>query len=193
MLLGRNATETAFKSQPLGQFQIIHIATHGIANPQYPDRAALVLVTDHRSHEDGLLQVPEIVQLDLHADLVTLSGCQTAVGDLEGVEGVANLVQAFLVAGARAVVATLWNVSDIYAENLMSHFYHHLADGQTPAQALGLAKLDLIREFGQQAPLMWASFIVAGNGTEVLAGLGATKPSVHSVTSQLKAPDRPRR
>lgn len=69
LLLGKGATEGAFKSQPLGDFQIIHIATHGIANQQFPDRAALVFAADPQSTDDGLLQIPEIMHLDLHAEL----------------------------------------------------------------------------------------------------------------------------
>ena len=165
LLLGKDATEYAFKSQPLGDFQIIHIATHGIANADYPDRAALVLASDPHSADDGLLQVREIRDLDLHADLVTLSGCETATGDIHGEEGVTNLVRAFLFAGARSVLASLWATSDIYTQNLMRHFYRHLAEGQGPARALRQAKLDLIQEFGDPAtPAFWAGFVFNGDG-----------------------------
>ncbi|HEV2380773.1 MAG TPA: CHAT domain-containing protein [Terriglobia bacterium] len=186
LLLGSSATEAAFKSQPLGDFQIIHIATHGIANPQFPDRAALVLASDPRSGEDGLLQVPEIKDLDLHADLLTLSGCDTGVGDLEGEEGVANLVRAFLVAGARSIVASLWATSDIYTQNLMHHFYRHVAEGQGPAQALRQAKLDLIRKFGDQAvPALWGGLVVLGNPSPAAStgALASTEPALIDVPS----------
>ncbi|HTS10411.1 MAG TPA: CHAT domain-containing tetratricopeptide repeat protein [Candidatus Eisenbacteria bacterium] len=164
LLLGKDATEGAFKSQPLGDFQIIHVATHGIANQQFPDRAALVFAADSQPTDDGLLQVPEIMHLDLHAELVVLSGCDTAAGDLEGEEGTANLARAFLVAGSRSVVASLWATSDIYAQNLMQHVYGHIAQGQGPAPALRYAKLDLIQEFGEQTvPLLWAEFVLIGD------------------------------
>ena len=78
------ATEAAFKAQPLANFEIIHIAAHGIASPKFPDRAALVLGSDPRSGEDGLLQLREIRDLSLNADLVTPSACDTSVGPLEG-------------------------------------------------------------------------------------------------------------
>jgi CHAT domain-containing protein len=68
--LGKGATEAAFESQPLGDFEIIHVATHGIANQRFPDRAALVFVADPQSKDDGLLQIPEIMHLDLRAELV---------------------------------------------------------------------------------------------------------------------------
>ena len=166
LLLGKDATEGAFKSEPLGDFQIIHIATHGIANPLYPDRAALVLASDPGSGEDGLLQVPEIRDLNLHAELVTLSGCATAAGDVKGEEGVATLARAFLISGAKSVVASLWAASDIYTLNLMLHFYRYLARGQDPAGALRKAKLELIQEFGDQArPSLWDELIVVGDPT----------------------------
>jgi CHAT domain-containing protein len=83
------ATEAAFKTQPPPDFEIIHIAAHGIASAKFPDRAALVLGNDPKSGEDELLQVREIRDLNLAADLVTLSACDTGVGALEGEEGIA--------------------------------------------------------------------------------------------------------
>ncbi len=71
VLVGKNATETAFKKQPLDQFRILHLAVHGFADTQYPERSALVLGTDPRSGDDGLLQVREIIRLRLNAELTT--------------------------------------------------------------------------------------------------------------------------
>ena len=105
LLLGPNATETAFKSAPLADFKIVHIAAHGFVDTQFPERSGLVLGVDPGSHDDGLLQVREIIRLHFNADLVTLSACITGVGKIEGEEGVTNLVEAFLVRGARSVVA----------------------------------------------------------------------------------------
>jgi len=115
LLLGGDATEAAIKSQPLETFDIIHFATHGVPSPEFPDRAALVLAPDAQGREDGLLQAREIRNLPLRAQLVTLSACDTGVGSLEGEEGVANLIRAFLFAGSKAVVASLWMTSDIFA------------------------------------------------------------------------------
>ena len=77
LLLGADATEGAFKAEPLDSFRIIHIAAHGIGTMNFPDRAALVLGRDPMDQDDGLLQVPEIRELHLKADLVTLSACDT--------------------------------------------------------------------------------------------------------------------
>src|SRR5206468_1005069 len=90
LLLGPNATEAAFKALPLSDFAVIHLAVHGLGDAQFPDRAALVLGSSPARHEDGLLQVREIRDLPLHADLVILSACDTGNGRLLGEEGVAS-------------------------------------------------------------------------------------------------------
>jgi CHAT domain-containing protein len=166
LLLDEKATETAFKSQPLADFQIIHLAVHGIASTRFPDRAALVLESDPASHEDGLLQVREIRNLPLNSELVILSACDTGQGRLLGEEGVANLEQAFLLAGAKTIVASLWGADDTYTLALMKHFYRHLANRQDKGSALRQAKIDLLEEFGEQAlPFYWAGFTMVGDGS----------------------------
>jgi CHAT domain-containing protein len=165
-LLGPDATEAAFKTLPLADFDIIHIGAHGIASAKFPDRAALVLGSNPKSGEDGLLQVREIRDLRLNADLVTLSACDTGVGPLQGEEGVANLVRAFLFAGAKSVVASLWTANDPSTRTLMGRFYRYIAGGEDKGSALRHAQMDLIAEFGDQAlPLYWAGFILVGDGS----------------------------
>ena len=171
-LLGPDATETAFKKEPLGQFRIIHIAAHGIASAQFPDRAALVLGEDSTKRDDGLLQAREIRNLHLNADLVTLSACDTGTGRLQGEEGIASLERAFFYAGARSVLASLWTTSDVYTTTLMRHFYHHLAEGQDEGRALQQAKLELIQQFRDQAaPLFWAGFTLAGEASRPITSV----------------------
>jgi len=165
LLLGPNATETAFKSEPLADFKIVHIAAHGFVDTQFPERSGLVLGVDPSSHDDGLLQVREIMRLRFNADLVTLSACNTGVGKIEGEEGVTNLVEAFLVSGARAVVASLWSADDTYTGALMERFYTHIAEGQPKATALRHAKLDLLaRDGGHVPPYYWGAFVLVGEG-----------------------------
>jgi CHAT domain-containing protein len=165
VLLGADATETAFKSAPLVDFKIIHIAAHGFADTQFPERSGLVLGVDPTSHDDGLLQVREIIRLRFNADLVTLSACNTGIGKLQGEEGVTNLVEAFLVSGARSVVASLWSADDIYTLALMERFYTHIAEGQDKASALRQAKLDLLAKYGREVPpYYWGAFVLVGDG-----------------------------
>jgi CHAT domain-containing protein len=165
LLFGPDATETAFKSEPLADFRIIHIAAHGFVDTQFPERSGLVLGVDPASHDDGLLQVREIIRLHFNADLVTLSACNTGVGKIEGEEGVTNLVEAFLVSGTKAVVASLWSADDTYTGALMQRFYGHLAEGQEKAVALRHAKLDLLaRDGGHVPPYYWGAFVLVGEG-----------------------------
>src|SRR5216684_933640 len=165
LLLGPNATETAFKSEPLADFKSVHIASHGFGDTQFPELSGLVLGVDTASHDDGLLQVREIIRLRFNADLVTLSACNTGVGKIEGEEGVTNLVEAFLVSGAKAVVASLWSADDTYTGALMERFYTHVAEGQEKAVALRHAKLDLLaRDGGRVPPYYWGAFVLVGEG-----------------------------
>ncbi len=165
LLLGADATETAFKSAPLVDFKIIHIAAHGFADTQFPERSGLVLGVDPTSHDDGLLQVREIIRLRFNADLVTLSACNTGIGKLQGEEGVTNLVEAFLVSGAKSVVASLWSADDTFTLALMERFYTHIAEGQDKAAALRQAKLDLLSKYGRAVPpYYWGAFVLVGDG-----------------------------
>jgi CHAT domain-containing protein/tetratricopeptide (TPR) repeat protein len=166
ILLGKDATETAFKREPLDQFRVLHLAVHGFADTQYPERSALVLGTDPKSADDGLLQVREIIRLRLNAELTTLSACDTGVGKLQGQEGVSNLVEAFLVAGSKSVVASLWSADDTFASALMNRFYQRLGQGEDTSSALRGAKLDLLAKYGDQvSPFYWAAFIAVGEAS----------------------------
>jgi CHAT domain-containing protein len=166
LLLGKNATESAFKNLALSDFRVIHFAAHAAADPQYPDRAALVLGIGSNTSDDGLLQVREIMHLPLKAELVTLSACDTNVGAAEGEAGMVSLEQGFLIAGARAVVASLWNVEDRSTTVLMKAFYTHLAQREDKALALMHAKRDILEQYGDVSPYYWASFVMVGEGNK---------------------------
>jgi CHAT domain-containing protein len=136
---------------------------HGVANEQHPERAALILLSDTSSEDDGILEASEIVHLRTNADLVVLSACDSAVGRLQGEEGIANLSLAFQLAGAKAVVSTLWSINDTTALYLMKRFYVRLSENNTVASALTLAKRDMLRTYSAQAvPYYWAGFKLEG-------------------------------
>ena len=162
LLLGNEATETALK-QSVNR-RIIHLAVHAIANNTSPDRAALVLLSDPQHGEDGSLYPSEIVQLPLDADLVVLSACDTAVGPVEGEEGISTLARAFLLAGARTVVSTLWTIDDDSTLYLMKVFYAELARKKSAPEALRVAKKSMLKKFGPRkaVPYYWAGFTVEG-------------------------------
>jgi len=165
LLFGGDATEAKFKSEPLANFKILHFAVHGLPDPQFPDRAALILGRDPKSNDDGLLQQREIIQLSLSADLVTLSACDTATGKIEGEEGSDGLAEAFLLAGAKSVVGALWDVDDSATEALMKNFYRNLAQGEDKSTALRQAKLDYLQRLGDLPPSLWAAFTLVGDGS----------------------------
>src|SRR5713226_6080037 len=162
LLLGNDATETAFKKSV--NHRIIHLAVHAIANDTSPDRAAFILLSDPQHGEDGSLYPSEIVQLPLDADLVVLSACDTAVGPVEGEEGISTLARAFLLAGARTVVSTLWTIDDDSTLYLMKVFYAELARKKSVPEALRVAKKTMLKKFGPRkaVPYYWAGLTVEG-------------------------------
>jgi CHAT domain-containing protein len=164
-LSGDQASETALKAEPLRDFSVIHFAAHAVGNEVEPDRAGLVFAAGNGT-DDGLWQAREIRRTRLNADVIVLSACDTGVGRLQGQEGVMNLARAFLTAGAKSVVASLWEVDDRSTATLMESFYHHLAAGLTVNESLRQAQLDFIRDYGEKAiPYLWAGFEVIGDGT----------------------------
>jgi CHAT domain-containing protein len=159
------ATESSLKSEPLQDFKIIHLALHGFGDMTEPDRAGLVLAPGDLK-EDGLWQAREIRESRFAADVVTLSACETGVGRLQGEEGIMNLARTFLVAGAKSVVASLWDADDRSTATLMKHFYEEVAQGKNVAEALRGAQLTMLREFGSDLqPYYWAGFTVIGDGS----------------------------
>jgi CHAT domain-containing protein len=161
ILLGSDATETHFKQLPLEDTQVIHLALHGYADLDYPDRSALIFAPDSSGSDDGLLQIREIRKMHLKAKLVTLSACDTGVGPI-GETGVMNLVNAFIEAGADSVVSTLWDIDDHTTVPLMQRFYSQLATHGRKIDALRFAQLELLNK--GLPPYYWASFQIVGDG-----------------------------
>lgn len=157
-----NAREELIKKGELAQYDYIHFATHGIANSQYPELSGLLLSQEEKGGEDGVLYTGEILGLELKADLVTLSACETALGKkIEG-EGVRGLTSAFLLAGANTVVVSLWKVADESTSLFMIEFYNQLLAGNNKSTALRNAKLKLLKDPQYQHPYYWAPFIQVG-------------------------------
>src|ERR1700761_8287750 len=159
VLLGARATETTFKQLPLNQYKVIHLALHGYVDPEYPDRSALVFAPEQPHIDDGLLQVREIRDLRFNASLVTLSACNTGVGPVSE-EGAANIVNAFIEAGAQSVVSTLWELEDHATAHLMTDFYADLNHREQKAEALRKAQLEILNSGAP--PFYWAGFVLDG-------------------------------
>ena len=163
VFLGSEATEEAFKSAPLRSYKRIHFATHSLLNEAKISRSGVLLTLDNNPLEDGFLEVEEILDLDLDCDLVVLSACQTGRGLLLPGEGVVGLSRAFMLAGARSVVASLWNVSDISTAQLMQNFYEGIQQGSGNADALREAKLRMLDGNNEtRHPYYWAPFVLTG-------------------------------
>jgi CHAT domain-containing protein/tetratricopeptide (TPR) repeat protein len=166
LLVDQQASEAELKRQALDRFKIVHIVAHAIVSEKDPERSGLLLQPGSAG-EDGLWQPREIRRQRLQADLVTLSACQTAVGKLEGQEGVINLARTFLAAGAGSVAASLWMVDDRSTATLMGKFYTQLSKGKNVSDALRDAQLEMIQDFGKEfPPYYWAGFSVIGDGTQ---------------------------
>ena len=147
--LGRAANERDIKALDLGAYRYVHFATHGIlaGDVPYINQPALVLSqTADLGGEDGFLTMSEVLKLPLRAEMVVLSACQTALGREVTGEGVVGLTRAFLYAGSRAAVVSLWPVDDASTALFMGRFYEHVKAGQPPARALARAKQDLRAE-----------------------------------------------
>ena len=163
-LTGDRATESAVRRALDGHFRVLHFALHSVIDEGFPDRSALVLAKDPAGTTDGLLQAREIIGLNLKSDLVTVSACDAGWGKVEGIAGMNSLMQAFLIAGARSVVASTWAAEDAFTTALMRRFYAHLKRGEDKATALTLAKRDLIAMYESNAkPFYWAGFRLVGD------------------------------
>jgi CHAT domain-containing protein/predicted negative regulator of RcsB-dependent stress response len=163
--LGAEATEERAKT--VGKdARILHFATHGFTDEEFPLESGLALSTPGTRSaglDNGLLQAWEIFEsLRLDADLVTLSACQTGLGKELAGEGLLGLTWAFQYAGARSVLASLWEVDDASTAELMRRFYGHLGRGRSKAEALRLAQVDLLRQRPTAAPFFWAGFQLTG-------------------------------
>ena len=159
-----SSRETA-TSDALGQFRIIHIATHGLLNSRNPELSGLVfsLVDRQGNSQNGFLEAQDIYNLKLGADLVVLSACQTALGKEIRGEGLVGLTRAFMYAGAPRVVASLWKVPDQATTELMQKFYRGiLQQGLEPAAALRAAQFSMWKEPRRSAPYYWAGFTLQG-------------------------------
>lgn len=162
------ASEENFKSQNLANYRIIHFATHAFVDDRKPARSSIVLALDQDPREDGFLQMREIFNLKMQADLVVLSACQTGLGQLIRGEGIEGLSRAFFYAGASSVLLSLWAVNDQASYQLLERFYVHLRSANPVMDSLRLAKLEMIDSEVLAHPYYWAGFIVSGNADRAI-------------------------
>ena len=170
IFVGANASKNAFRSEA-SKYNIIHLATHGILDDASPMYSRLVMArAGNDPSDDGLLEAREIMRLDLHADLVVLSACQTARGRIGAGEGIVGMSWAFFVAGVPTMVASQWKVDSASTSKLMIDFHKRLKGaGSAPPlnkpSALQQASLNLMKDPRYRHPYFWAGFVMIGKGS----------------------------
>ena len=158
-----------FLKKDAANFSILHFATHGILNDTTPLYSQILLTRGDSAAEDGLLEAWEIMNLNLKADLVVLSACDTALGRVRHGEGMIGLAWAFFIAGAPATVVSQWKVASASTTELMLDFHKQLqskAARVSTAEALRQAALHLMQNDSYRHPFYWAPFVVIGYGLD---------------------------
>ncbi len=157
LLTRQEATKTKARDHS-SQHTLLHFATHAELDETDPMGSALLLTPD--TGDDGHLEVQEIFGLNLHASLVVLSACETALGKLTRGDEMTGLTRAFIYAGAPSVITTLWKVNDRASYELMREFYKNLKDGKDKAEALRQAQLATLEKYPH--PYFWAAYQLTG-------------------------------
>lgn len=162
--LKSDATEDAFKENA-GRFGIIHLATHVILDDKEPLYSKFVFSRNPNSDEDGFLNLYELYNMKLHANMAVLSACYTGTGKEVKGEGMMSLARGFAYAGCPSVVMSLWAIDDKSTAILVSRFYEGLAQGRSKDAALRDAKLSFIksRDPVLSNPYYWAGLVTIGN------------------------------
>jgi CHAT domain-containing protein/lipopolysaccharide biosynthesis regulator YciM len=164
--LGFEASRTTAMNSELRQYRIIHFATHGLLDSKRPELSGILLslVDEQGRPQDGFLRLQDIYNLNLPADLVVLSACNTGLGKSVKGEGLIGLTRGFMYAGAASVMASLWKVDDEATAEFMKHFYRTmLKEGRPPAAALREAQLSIWQQKRWRAPYYWAAFVLQGD------------------------------
>ncbi len=180
--IGFDANRETALSADLGDYRIVHFATHGFLNDEHPELSGVVLsLFDEKGQpREGFLRLHDIYNLKLPVELVVLSACNTGLGkDVRG-EGLIGLTRGFMYAGASSVVASLWKVDDEATAELMRHFYTAmLQDGLEPPAALRKAQLQMSTQKRWQSPYYWSGFIIQGQYVQRAGPPPLFSPSVY--------------
>ena len=161
------ANRSAALSPELGQYRIVHFATHGIVNDAHPELSGIVLslVDKNGGVQDGFLRLNDLFNLKLNADLVVLSACKTGLGKEVRGEGLIGLARGFMYAGTPRVVVSLWSINDQAASEEMRRFYAGMLGDRhlPPAAALRQAQIEMWKQDAWRDPFLWAAFVLQGD------------------------------
>ena len=165
---GEQTNEQNFKKNA-GEYAVLHLAMHGLLNKENPMLSSLAFSENGDSTEDNFLEAWEIARLQLNADLVVLSACETGYGKFQQGEGSMSLARSFMYAGVPSLVVSLWQVNDLSTSFIMQDFYTNLAKGMDKAEALKQAKLHYLDKAKGMAahPAFWAPFIQLGDSRPI--------------------------
>lgn len=165
LALGFKASRSTMMSHALSQYRIVHLATHGVADPDHPELSEIILslIDENGAEQDGRVRLYEIYNLNLPAELVVISACESGVGKQLKGEGLIALTRGFMYAGAARVVASLWKVDDSATAALMAEFYKEMfTNGRDEAAALRAAQLTISKQKRWRDPYFWAGFVLQG-------------------------------
>jgi len=164
----KEASEEKLKDLNLEDYKILHFATHCLIDDKKPDRSSIVFSIGNASAEDEILQMREVFNLKLNSDLVTLSACQTGLGQFIRGEGIEGLSRSFFYAGASSALISLWAVHDQATSQFMERYYFHLRSSNSIMNALQKTKLEMINSDILSHPYYWAGFIITGNSDKII-------------------------
>lgn len=152
-------------------YRILHLATHGVANINRSEYSYLAFSLPEPG-ANGRLYVQDLYQLDLPADMIVMSACESGVGRYQAGEGNINLGRGFVAAGARSIIATLWSVNDAKTAEFMEHFYKHLRAGMSKDAALRTVQQAYLKSATQEDahPFFWAAYLPIGDMIELELG-----------------------
>lgn len=160
LYLDDQATVSEVMSDQVTHSKYLHFATHGIVDEKRPERSQICLAMDDNTM--GSLYSGDIYGLDLSADLVVLSACETGLGKISKGEGIIGLTRALIYAGSNNLIVSLWRVNDASTSSLMADFYTNMLDGKGYAEALRSAKMQMINSEQHSSPYYWATFVLIG-------------------------------
>lgn len=172
LLAGPEATADKFRSVA-ADYRFLHFATHAKLNDSNIDYSFLAFSETTDSSDQEKISIRDLYELQLRADMVVLSACETGVGELRRGEGLISLARGFAYAGAKSLVTSLWSVNDKSTAEIMIDFYRQLKKGKAKDEALQIAKLNYLkkkRDVNAIDPFFWAGFVAIGDMAPVYGG-----------------------
>lgn len=163
LLLDTEATPDRLRAMDLTKYRYIHLATHAYVHEGEPSLSGILLSPSGGKRANGTLFLEDVEELNLNAQLVVLSACETGLGPLARGEGVIGFSRAFLRSGTRNLVVSLWKVNDRATAQLMEELYRRIFEGASASAALRYAQLALIEQSETSFPSHWSSFVLIGS------------------------------